>query len=146
MKIYIAAMYSLKDQMREYRDRLRADGHEIVSTWMDETHDATSCLADISPNLLAQYARNDLKEIAACDVILFFSEEPTVPTRRGGRHVEFGYALAWKKKIVVCGPQENIFHLLPQIQFVEDFAHARILFKQIRDKSSADSQPHLQTM
>ena len=142
MKIYIAAMYSLKDQMRKYRDILRSDGHQIVSTWMDESHDSQACLADIPAHWLQQYAKNDLLELQACDTMLFFSEHPTIPTRRGGRHVEFGYALSQHKLIVVCGPQENIFHLLPQIKFAEDFAHARTLLKQICNESRTDSQSH----
>lgn len=35
---------------------------------------------------------------------------------RGGRHVEFGMALALAKRCIVIGPRENVFHLLPQVE------------------------------
>lgn len=35
---------------------------------------------------------------------------------RGGRHVEFGMALAMDKRLVVVGPRENVFHLLPAVE------------------------------
>lgn len=40
---------------------------------------------------------------------------------RGGRHVEFGLAVAWEKRIVVIGPQENIFHWLPMVEHYPNF-------------------------
>lgn len=35
---------------------------------------------------------------------------------RGGRHVEFGMALALGKRVIVVGPRENVFHLLPEVE------------------------------
>lgn len=35
---------------------------------------------------------------------------------RGGRHVEFGVAVASCKRLVVIGPRENIFHHLPRVE------------------------------
>lgn len=40
---------------------------------------------------------------------------------RGGRHVEYGIALALEKAVIVVGPQENIFHLLPQVEHYPDW-------------------------
>jgi hypothetical protein len=34
---------------------------------------------------------------------------------RGGRHVEFGYALGARKAIMVVGPLENVFYCLPHV-------------------------------
>ena len=49
---------------------------------------------------------------------------------RGGRHVEFGMAIAAQKRIVVIGPRENIFHWLPMIEQFDTFDafmdHARM--------------------
>ncbi len=36
----------------------------------------------------------------------------------GGRHVEFGYALAKGKPIVLVGPQRNVFHFHSNIYLV----------------------------
>ena len=35
---------------------------------------------------------------------------------RGGRHVEFGLALAAGKRLCIVGPRENIFHFLPRVE------------------------------
>lgn len=35
---------------------------------------------------------------------------------RGGRHVEFGMAIALGKRAIVVGSQENVFHLLPGVE------------------------------
>ena len=50
-------------------------------------------------------------------MLIAFSEEPRAGgASRGGRHVEFGLALAWGKGVVVVGPRENVFHTLPQVE------------------------------
>jgi len=49
-------------------------------------------------------------------VLLFFSEPPDSHSKRGGRHVEFGLALAWGKRLMIVGPRENVFHCLPQVE------------------------------
>jgi hypothetical protein len=41
------------------------------------------------------------------------------PWQRGGRHVEFGLALAWSKHLIVAGPREHVFHWLPQVRWVD---------------------------
>lgn len=56
-----------------------------------------------------------------------------VGRNRGGRHVEYGLALAshlsvpQTKYVVICGPAENVFHTLPQVPrfatFLEVVAH-----------------------
>jgi hypothetical protein len=39
---------------------------------------------------------------------------------KGGRHVEFGLAVAAGKRLVVIGPRENVFHCLPGVSVVTD--------------------------
>lgn len=47
---------------------------------------------------------------------MFFSEPPDSHSKRGGRHVEFGMALAWGLRLIVIGQRENVFHCLPQVE------------------------------
>jgi hypothetical protein len=43
--------------------------------------------------------------------------EPNTILATGGRHVEFGLALAQGKRMIMVGPRENVFHyLLPDSQ------------------------------
>lgn len=88
---------------------------EVVSRWLDEPVAATTTLDQVSWQFKRECALDDLADIVSADVMVFFSENPECAQVRGGRHVEFGYALACGKPIVVCGPRENIFHYLPDV-------------------------------
>jgi hypothetical protein len=114
MRVYIAARYSRKDEIKLVRDRLERNHIEVTSSWLDEPHSPDTGLNGISSALSQDYAQKDLDDIDKSDTFLFFSERDLTP--RGGRHVEFGYALAKNKNIVIIGDEENIFHFLPQVK------------------------------
>jgi len=40
--------------------------------------------------------------------------------QRGGRHVEFGLALAQGKHLILVGQPENVFHHLPQVRVIPE--------------------------
>jgi len=122
MKVYLAARYSSKAQMEVYAQKLEKIGIEVTSRWLEEPHASD---AEISDDLKTQYALMDLEDVERADVLIFFSVEPTTPTPRGGRHVEFGYALALGVHIIVVGPKENIFHHVPWVNFAKDFEEAK---------------------
>ena len=51
---------------------------------------------------------------------------PRAPlSTRGGRHAEFGIALALGKRVIVIGPRENVFHALPAVERYESWAAFR---------------------
>ena len=52
----------------------------------------------------------------AADALIAFTERPRAELTRGGRHVEFGMALAWRKRVLVVGPRETVFHTLGQVE------------------------------
>ena len=71
------------------------------------------------------YAAVDVADVYAADAIVAFSEPSNMTgSSRGGRHVEFGLALAWKKMIIVVGPRENVFHTLPVVHRVDTVKEA----------------------
>jgi nucleoside 2-deoxyribosyltransferase len=115
IKIYLAAQYSWRDQVKAHAKVLEDAGYEITSTWLKERKGSGTELTDLSNRFLREHAANDLRDIQAADMVIFFSVGPTELTKRGGRHVEFGLAYAMGKRIVVCGPKENIFHYLDEI-------------------------------
>ena len=121
MKLYLAAQYSWKDQIKGYAKELEAAGYEITSTWLHERKGASTELTQLSNRFLREHAAIDLRDIEAADAVVFFSVGPTELTKRGGRHVEFGLAYALGKKIVVCGPKENIFHYLDDVIHFNNF-------------------------
>jgi nucleoside 2-deoxyribosyltransferase len=112
MKIYMAAQYQQKEEIKAYADQAQAGGIEVTSRWLLEPHAPNAQMAAVTEDDLESYAINDLADIDRADMFVFFSLSDQTPFKRGGRHVEFGYALAKSKPILVVGPKENIFHCL----------------------------------
>lgn len=138
MRIYLAARYSTKPLIAHYAKELRSLEIEITSSWHDINENSEGLIDDAKQDYLAKHARIDLDDIRFADALLLFSVEPTLPMVRGGRHVEFGYALALRKTVIVCGPKENIFHYLPEVVVVPNWAEAKqwLVTTQQQDKSS----------
>ena len=64
-------------------------------------------------------AAEDYYDLREADTVISFTEAPRVMLNtRGGRHVEYGMALAWRKRLIVIGPRENVFH---ELAIVEQF-------------------------
>lgn len=110
MRIYIAGRYSRRDEFRIVRDKLVKRGHTVTSRWLDENEPLQSQMGQHTSDWYYDTQLVDLEDIEDANVMLFFSEDPLVGTPRGGRHVEFGYALAISQPIHVIGPKENVFH------------------------------------
>ena len=132
IKVYLAAAYSRKPQIERYAAELRSLGIEVTSSWLEEPHAPNSQMADFAEETHLKYARADVRDINDADTFIFFSVEPTTPTVRGGRHVEFGMAVALGKRVIVVGPKENIFHHLPQVTNVPTWASAVELLQDTR--------------
>ena len=115
MIVYTAARYSRKNELRSLVTVFNEHNITVRARWLDETHAPETTLHDVSPAFCRETATIDMEDIDACDTFVFFSEDPTIGIPRGGRHVEFGYALARGKRLVVIGGPENIFHFLSQV-------------------------------
>jgi len=141
LTVYIAGQYARRDEFREVVKRLREELHfTVTSRWLDETEPLNLQMGQHSEDFYRITAAIDLQDIAKSDAILFFSEDPLVGVIRGGRHVEFGYALAKGKTIFVVGPRENVFHYVPGVtnflnvdEFITNHLHAyQFLLNSIR--------------
>ncbi len=127
MKVYLAARYLRKKEIKSLVPLLAANNITTTSKWLDETFSETANLDEFTPTFCRATAYIDLADIEEADTFVFFSEDPKIGTPRGGRHVEFGYALARGKRMIAIGGQENIFHYLPEIvhySTVDDFLEA----------------------
>jgi len=115
MKVYLCARYSKNPEMREVAEYLRLSfGMTITSRWINGSHEIGDRSTDEGR---ATLAHEDFEDLKAADCLLAFSEPPrTVSNQRGGRHVEFGIALALGLPIFVVGPKENVFHYLPPVR------------------------------
>lgn len=139
MKVYLAARYTSKLLLKTYAEQLRKEGIEVTSSWLEEPHAPNTTMDELPEKDLTQYASDDLKDIDAADALVFFSIEPTQKSVRGGRHVEFGYALGTKKPILVVGPRENIFHHLPTVFQLNTWPEAVKVLHFVRQFSSSYS-------
>lgn len=115
MRVYIAARYSRRVEMKAIAKVLEHNGMAVTSRWLDEMIPESSQLHDVSPAFCKETALSDLEDIHKADTMVFFSEDPTVGTPRGGRHFEMGYASGIGKRLIVIGGPENIFHYLPGV-------------------------------
>lgn len=122
--LYIAGRYSRRDEFRQVRDKLLKRGYCVTSRWLNECEPLNSQMGEKSSGWYYDTQAVDLLDVFRADAVLFFSEDPLVGTPRGGRHVEFGYALGLLKPIYVIGPKENVFHYNPLVvhfDSLEDF-------------------------
>lgn len=120
MKFYLAARYSRKEELKEYKKQLETLGHTVTSRWLlsDEVkRDGVNEYNVEDTNLEENIAKIDLDDIKECDIIVCFTEEPRKHLTRGGRHVEFGIGIGLEKQLVNIGHLENDFYYLKEIKY-----------------------------
>ena len=149
MKIYLAARYSRIDELNVYAEELRDDGHFITSRWLKGDHKIHEITARVEaasktmPLEGSRFALDDWTDLRGAECVISFSEEPRSGHSRGGRHVEFGLALAWEKRVILVGPRENVFHTLPQVehfwQWADVVRKALLLSKESANEALAEA-------
>ncbi len=119
MKIYLAARYSRRQELCAVRAILRSAGHVVTSRWLDGDHQVSDrgLSEQAEEAARVRFAVEDWEDLLAADCCVSFTEAPRTELTRGGRHVEFGAALALGKRCLVVGHRENVFHCLPQVEF-----------------------------
>jgi len=108
MRYHLAARYARRVELRGYREQLLSIGDIVTSRWLDFRK---------MPSWSFGTARQDCEDLTAADAVIIFTEIPNTIFATGGRHVEFGLALAQGKCVIMVGPRENVFYyLLPDSQ------------------------------
>lgn len=140
-QVYLAARYSRRTELCQYREALREMGFLVQARWLDGGHQIGSdgnpigesgeaLVESDSPEaavMRERFAYDDFEDVLSADILIAFTEEPRAKATRGGRHVEFGIALARGIRLIVVGPRENIFYWLPCVERVEHWADAKAL-------------------
>ena len=116
-KIYLAATYSRNAEMRGARDVLESFGYEITSRWIDDPAVYDEGRLESDTAACGRFAEATLGDILGAETVISF----TGGGGKGGRHVEFGLAVALGKRLVVVGPREHVFHTLPQVEWFPDW-------------------------
>ncbi len=142
MRIYLAARYSRREELCIYRDELIKAGHDVRARWLNGEHQINETGAPIGNQgealvegdgggtsaeahaLRTQFAQDDWEDVNAAELVISFTEAPRSKANRGGRHVEYGIALANRSRVIVVGHRENIFHWLPQVEFFPTWQEA----------------------
>lgn len=139
MKIYLAARYSRRLELCQYRTELHRQGHIVTSRWLNGAHQISRDGLRLgaegeeyvetgsdreAAELRAFFASEDMADVRAAELVLAFTENPRAEASRGGRHVELGMALAWEKEVWVIGPRENVFCWLPNVRQYDTVAGA----------------------
>lgn len=121
MKIYLAAPYIERHAMMLYASLLKADGHVIVSNWVDRPRDdKDDGRTYLGTNQeIRGWALEDWADILRADVLIHFTTEGP---SRGGRHWETGAAFALDKRIIIIGPREIMFYYMDRVEHFEGWA------------------------
>ena len=120
--LYLAAHYARNAEMRRYRDTLHGLGYVVTSRWIDQHGGSlTEALGEAElnedPRMGLPYAMKDIEDIQAADTVVSF----TNGQGRGGRHVEFGIAWAYGKRLIIVGMREHVFHCVPEVRQYDNF-------------------------
>lgn len=127
--VYIAARFSRRHEAHELAQFLKGLGHSITSRWVlpDADHVLPTGLSEQAADAeRARFAKEDLDDLHVADWCISLMEEPR-SNGRGGRHVEFGIALALGCAMTIIGPRETVFHHLSVVEHfdtVDDFKTA----------------------
>lgn len=106
LKLYLAARFTRRAEMEEIARGLEALGRfEITARWVFGGENGLN---------RAQIAMLDIEDVDRADIVVSFTHPRGTLTSGGGRHVEYGYALAKNKALVIIGECENVFHLHPK--------------------------------
>ncbi len=106
---YIAAPYPLRDEAIALMKQLELQGIEVTSRWLKAPDEMTN-----------EAARNTLADVATADLLIAWHPKGWNERGTGGRHVEFGYAVALHKPILLVGERTNIFDYLDIVTMIDE--------------------------
>ncbi len=126
LRVYLAARYGRYPEMQGYAQSLKTAGYTITSRWITGAHALLDGDGEACPAMATQWAREDWNDLSTAHICIAFTEPPieTPGRARGGRHVEYGAALAMGKRVIVVGYRENIFHWLPVVEYYATWGEA----------------------
>lgn len=110
MICYLAAKYSYRTRCQMVASYLVKACHQVRARWLTGAHDS------LQPEDQARYASEDLEDINQADTVVVFHFPCGDPEPSTGRHIEYGYALAMGKRVILVGPRTSVFHYLDSIQ------------------------------
>jgi len=116
VKIYLAGPWEFGPTLYKMRHLLEHDypSIKITSSWLDiqTTYESQNSME------AANFALQDLADVDRADMLILFNPEGAAQSP--GRNIEFGYALAKGKCVMVAGKRLGVFQHLPQVFHVPE--------------------------
>lgn len=110
LSVYLASRHEDRDEVIQVRKQLIKNGIEVTSRWLLEGGVIKTHIVENEREGSEHVLQNDIEDINAASVVVVFSPKKAFGNSTGGRHVEFGYALAKNKILILVGYRENVFH------------------------------------
>ncbi|MBW2090647.1 MAG: nucleoside 2-deoxyribosyltransferase [Deltaproteobacteria bacterium] len=132
-RLYLAAAFERRHELRQMAKKLEAAGFMVVSDWIYEGDEGDKLSEKLhEPGRMTPQDRmncclighRDLEQIKKCDALLLVAGG----AQRGGKHFEAGYAHGLGKPLYLIGPPEIVFHytyFFKWFESVEEFIGAR---------------------
>lgn len=115
MKIYLASQFKEQETMIQWSILLREHNHFITSRWLFATEELTNT------SNAYDAAKVDLEDIDEAECLISSTLNRGELFTGGGRHIEYGYALAKRKKLINVGGFESVFHNLAiTVPYIKD--------------------------
>jgi len=114
MKTYLAARFPRRAEMEGYVPFFKNLGFDVTARWVFGGEDGLT---------RSEIAEIDLEDVADADCLVLFTHDYGSLQPGGGRFVEFGYALALGKRVIVIGDYENVFTHHPDVEVYQDLEH-----------------------
>ena len=127
MRVYLAAAFSRKDEIRAVAEELKSLGIDVQARWLYEPKTPPE---EIKSNFMRERAEIDEEDVLAADVLVRFSDDlraTHVPSHlaTGARMVEMGMARINGAKIIVVGGQQCIFDWWKEVTHISDVAELK---------------------
>jgi hypothetical protein len=137
LRVYLAAHYARRDEIREYADELKAKGVEVISSWLYERGNIPD-----DPEGWTKNALGDADDVRVCNCLVMFTAPGLGTAGVGekryhapqGAHSELGMALILRHWIMLVGQKTQIFHYMPGVVAYEKWETVRdILIQDNKD-------------
>ncbi|HSX33185.1 MAG TPA: hypothetical protein VLF91_02500 [Candidatus Saccharimonadales bacterium] len=138
-RVYIAASFEQRDEVRELYDKLRTEGHIITADWTVHQEIAQLDSVEEREALKARYAVEDTNGVRSASVFALLLG----PRKSTGAHIELGIALGARvARICLIGEpdQSQLFYDHPGITTVPN---VEAFINSLRPHSTSQISPHL---
>jgi hypothetical protein len=131
-RIYLAAAWARKEEIRNIANELIGQGEDVHSRWLYEP--TYSPQVTDRANFMRERAEIDVEDVRNADILVRFSDNlnsETVPSglATGARMFETGLAYSLGKTIIVVGGYQCVFDYLRTVIHVKDVAELKTFLK-----------------